>query len=95
LRDPEADLELAILSSRLRIMVLGHPPLSKEMPGIVAIIGVERIRRRVWHERCSIRGLAGPGERTKTIIQDEPINELEKYITMNRRYRSHLMRRRC
>ena len=30
----------------------------------------------------------------KAIIQDEPINKLEKFISMNRRYRSHLMRRR-
>ena len=30
----------------------------------------------------------------KTIIQDEPINKLEKFTAINRRYQSHLMRRR-
>ena len=43
LRDPEVDLELAILPGRLGITILSHPPLMKEMPGVVAIVGVERI----------------------------------------------------
>ena len=30
----------------------------------------------------------------KAVIQGEPIDKLEKFITMSRRYRSHLMRRR-
>jgi len=38
LRSPETNLELAVLSGRLGIAVLGRPPLSEEAPGIVAII---------------------------------------------------------
>ena len=30
----------------------------------------------------------------KAVIQDEPINKLEKFIAMSRRYRSHLIQRR-
>ena len=44
LRDPEANLQLAVLPSRLRITILGHPPLMKVAPGVVSIIGVGRIR---------------------------------------------------
>ena len=43
LRDPEADLKLAIFSSCLGIAVLSRPPLSKKTPGVVAVVGVERI----------------------------------------------------
>ena len=43
LRDPEVDLELAILPSRLGITILSRPPLMKETPGIIAIVGVGRI----------------------------------------------------
>ena len=43
--------------------------------------------------RCGIAGLTGPGrKRTKAIIQDRPINKLEKFIAMSRRYRCHLIR---
>ena len=45
LRDPEANLQLAVLPSRLGIAILSHPPLMKVAPGIIAIVGVERIRR--------------------------------------------------
>ena len=38
LKDPEADLRLAIFPSCLRIMVLGSSPLLKEMPGVVAVV---------------------------------------------------------
>ena len=38
LRNPKADLELAILLSHLKIAVLSHPPLSKEAQGVVAIV---------------------------------------------------------
>ena len=38
LRNPKADLELAIVSSHLRIAVLSRPPLSKKAPGIVAVV---------------------------------------------------------
>ena len=44
LRDPEADLELAIFPSRLGIAVLSRPLLSKKTPGVVAVVGVGRIR---------------------------------------------------
>ena len=82
LRDPEVDLKLTIFLSCLRIMVLGCPPLLEEMPSVVAIVGVGGVQRRIRHGggiRCSIRGLAGPRrKRTKVVIQDEPINELEE-----------------
>ena len=45
LRDPEVDLKLSILPSHLSITILSHPPLMKETPGVIAIVGVERIRR--------------------------------------------------
>ena len=38
LRDLETDFKLAIFPSHLGIMVLGHPPLPEEAPGIVAIV---------------------------------------------------------
>jgi len=38
LRSPEMNLELAILSGRLGVAVLGRPPLPEEAPGIIAII---------------------------------------------------------
>ena len=44
LRDPEMDLKLAVFLSRLGITVLGHPPLSEETSGVIAIVGVRRIR---------------------------------------------------
>ena len=43
LRDPEADLELAILPCRLGIAVLSRPPLSEKTPSVVAVVGVRRI----------------------------------------------------
>jgi len=94
LRGPEVDLKLAVFPSCLRITVLGCPPLLEETPDVVAVVGV---RRRVQHGggiRYGIGGLAGPRRRTKVVIQDEPINKLEKFIAMSRRYRSHLMHRR-
>ena len=94
LRDPKADLKLAVFVSCLGITVLGYPPLSKETPSVIAIVRVGGIRRRGRHRGCSIRGLAGPGKRMKAIIQDEPIDKLEKFIAMSRRYRSHLICRR-
>ena len=94
LRDPEADLELAIFSSHLGIAVLSRPPLSKKTPSIIVIVGVRRIQGRGQHRRCSIRGLAGPGKRTKTIIQNESIGKLEQFIVTSRICRSHLMRQR-
>ena len=94
LGDTKVDLELAIFLSRLRIMVLSRPPLSKETPGVVAVVRVGGIRRRGQRRGCSIRGLAGPGKRMKTVIHNEPINESEQFIVMNRRCQSHLMHRR-
>ena len=75
-------------------MVLRHPPFSEEAPGIIAIIRVGRVRQQSRRGRCSIRGFAGPGEGTQTIIHDKLIGESEKIIIMNRGYQSHLMRRR-
>jgi len=88
------DLKLAVLLSRLRIMVLGRPPLSEKTPGIVAVVGVGRIRRRSRHRRHSVRGLTGPRKRTKTVVQNESIGKSEQFIITSRRCRSHLMRRR-
>ena len=94
LRDPEANLKLTIFPSCLRITVLGCPPLLEETPGVVAIIGIGGVRRRVRRRgsiRYSIVGLTGPRKRTNAVIQDEPIDKLEKFIAMSRRYQSHLM----
>ena len=44
LRNPEADLELAVFLSCLRIAVLGRPPLPKEARGIIVIIPVGGVR---------------------------------------------------
>ena len=44
LGNPEANLQLAILPSRLGVMVLSHPPLMKIAPSVVAIVGIRRIR---------------------------------------------------
>ena len=45
LRDPEVNLQLAILPSHLGITIMSHPPLMKVEPGVIAIVGVGRIRR--------------------------------------------------
>ena len=45
LGNPEVNLQLAILPNRLGVMVLSHPPLMKIAPGIVAVVGIGRIRR--------------------------------------------------
>ena len=94
LRDPEADLELAIFPSHLGIAVLRHPPLSEKTPGIIAIVRVRGVQRRGQRGRCSIKGLTGPRKRTKTVIQNESIDKSEQFIVTNRRYQSHLIRRR-
>jgi len=94
LRDPEMDPKLAIFLSHLRIMVLGHPPLSEEALGIIAVVRVRGIRQRGRCRRCSIRGLASLEKRTKTVIQNKPIDQSEQFIIMNKRCQSHLMRRR-
>ena len=77
LRDPEVDLEPAIFPSRLGIAVLSHPPLMKNMPGVIAVVGVRRIRRQGQHRRCGVRGPTGPMERMKTVIHNKPIDESE------------------
>ena len=69
----------------------------KGLSALVAVIGIRGVQRRVRCRgiiRYGIGGLASPRKRTKAIIQDKPINKLEEFITMSRRYRSHLMRRR-
>ena len=88
------NLKLAVVPNCLRIAVLGRPPFLEEAPGIVTVIRVGRIRRRSQRGRCSVRGLVGPGKRTKIVIYNKPIGELEQIIIMNRGYQSHLMRRR-
>ena len=40
LRNPKADLKLAILSSNLGVAVLSRPPLPKEAPGVVTVVQV-------------------------------------------------------
>ena len=45
LGNPEVNLQLAVLPSRLRVTILGHPPLMKIASGVVAIVGIRRIRR--------------------------------------------------
>jgi len=45
LGNPEVDLELAILSSHLRVAVLNCPPLPKEAPSVVAVVRVGGVRR--------------------------------------------------
>ena len=98
MRGPKVDLKLTVLPSCLRVTVLGRPPLPEETPGVIAVVGVEGVRRRIWHRggiRCSIGGLIGPERKwMKAIIQDKPINKLEKFIAMSRRCRSYLIRRR-
>ena len=84
LRNPEANLELAILSSHLGVAVLSRPPLSKEALGVVVVIRIGGVRRRGRNRRCNVRGLTGPGKRTKTVIHDKPRNKVEKFIAMNR-----------
>ena len=44
LGNPEANLQLAVLPSCLGVMVLSHPPLIKIAPGVVTVVGIERIR---------------------------------------------------
>ena len=89
MRCPEVDLKLIVLQSCLGVTVLGRPPLPEETPGVIAVVGVEGVRQRIWHRggiRCSIGGLIGPRRKwTKVVIQDEPINKLEKFIAMSRR----------
>ena len=95
MRGPKVDLKLTIFLSCLRITVLGYPPLPEETPSIVTVVGIGGVRRRVRRGgsiRYGIGGLAGPwGKRTKVVIQDKPINKLEKFVAMSRRYRSHLI----
>ena len=95
MRGPKVDLKLTVFLSCLGITVLGCPPLLEETLGVVTIVGIGEVRRRVrcgGSIRCSIGGLTGAGrKRTKAVIQDEPINKLEKFIAMSRRYRSHLI----
>ena len=85
LRNPEVNLQLVILSSRLRIMILGHPPLMKVAPGVVSIIGVGGIRRRGRHRGCDVRRPAGPQKRTETVIHNKPTGESELFIIMNKK----------
>ena len=85
---------MAGLPSRLEVTVLGHPPLMKVAPGVIAVVGIGGVRRRGRHRRCGVRRPAGPGKGTKTVIHNKPIGELELFIIINKKCQSHLMRRR-
>ena len=47
LRGPEVNLKLTVPPSCLGVTALGYPPLLKEMLGVVAIIGVGGVQRRI------------------------------------------------
>ena len=44
LRNPKANFQLAVLPSRLGIVILSHPSLMKVASGVISIVGVRRIR---------------------------------------------------
>ena len=94
LRYPEMDLKLAIFPSCFGIAVLGRPPLSEKAPGVVAVVRIRGVQRQGRRGRCSVRGPAGPGKGTETIIHNKPIGELAQFIIINKKCQSHLMRRR-
>ena len=85
LRDPEANLKLVVLPSCLGITILSHPPLMKVAPGVVAIVGVGRIRRRGRHRGCGVRRPAGPGKGTETVVHNKPVGESELFIIISKR----------
>ena len=74
---PEVNLQLAGLPSRLGVTVLGHPPLMKVAPGVVAVVGIRGVRRRGRHRRCGVRRPAGPRKGTETVIHNKPVGESE------------------
>jgi len=79
LRGLEAPLKLTVLPSCLGVTVLGRPPLLEEMPGVVAIVGVRGVRRRVQRgsSRQDGRRPAGPKrKRPKAVIKDKPADAL-------------------
>ena len=88
----EANLQLAVLPSRLGVTILSHPPLVKIVSGVIAVVGIGRIRHRGQHRRCGIRRPAGPGKRIETVIHNKPIGGSELLIIMNKKCQSHLMR---
>ena len=94
LGNPKADLQLAGLLGRLGVMVLGHPPLMKVAPGVVAIVGIGGVQRRGQHRRCGVRRPAGPRKGIEIVIHNKPIGESELFIIINKKCQSHLMRRR-
>ena len=79
MRDLEVDLKLTVLPSCLGVIVLGRPPLLEEMPGIIAIVGVRGVRRRVRRDssRCGGRRPVGlERKRPKDVIKDELVDAL-------------------
>ena len=78
MRGPKADLKLTILLNYLGVTILGRPSLLEEMPGVVAIIGVGGVRRRILcgSSRRSGRRLAGPRRSRKSVIEDKPADAL-------------------
>ena len=45
MRGPKVDLKLTVFLGCLRITVLGCPPLPEETSGVVAVVGIEGVRR--------------------------------------------------
>ena len=79
MRSLEATLKLTVLPSCLKITVLGYPPLLEETPGVIAIIGVRGVRRRIWpgSSRCGGRRPAGlERKQPEAVIEDEPADAL-------------------
>ena len=71
MRSLKAALKLTILPGCLRITVFGRPPLLEETLGIIAVVGVRGVQRRIWCRggiRCSIGGLVGPRRKWLEIV---------------------------
>ena len=79
MRGSKVDPKQIVLLSCLGVMVLGRPPLPEETLGIVAIVGVRGVRRRVRHgsSRRDGRRLTGAGRKwLEAIIEDKPTDAL-------------------
>jgi hypothetical protein len=48
---------------------------------VIAIVGVRRVRRWVWHDRDGVHGVGGPvgpeRQGTEAVIQDKSVGESE------------------
>ena len=65
MRGPKEDLKLIVLQSCLVVTVLGYLPFSEETSGVVTVIGVEGVRRRIRRDssRHGDRRLADLGRK--------------------------------